>query len=116
MGEDLVMKRVDPIPSSEITPLSVYLNRRNFLNGGLAVASLLTTGYAYRRLNRTGSAKVETPVLEGLARSPKGGSGLETGFWVDEPMTSLEQGYHPLQQLLRVLDRQEGVAGARPGS
>ena len=38
------MSATDRIPSSEITPESVYLNRRTFMNTGLAAASLLTTG------------------------------------------------------------------------
>ena len=38
------MKRTDQIPSSEITPPSVYFNRRAFMKGGIAAASLVTTG------------------------------------------------------------------------
>jgi sulfoxide reductase catalytic subunit YedY len=114
MREDLLMEPVDPIPSREITPLSAYLNRRNFMNAGLAAASLLTTGYVYRRLNRTGSAKVETPILEGLGKTTKGGSGLETGFSVDEPMTPLSSvsGYNNFYEF--TTDK-EGVAAAAAG-
>ena len=57
---------------------------------------------------------METPVLEGLARSPKGGSGLETGFWVDEPMTPLSSvsGYNNFYEF--TTDK-EGVAAAAAG-
>jgi sulfoxide reductase catalytic subunit YedY len=92
----------------------MYLTRRNFLNAGLAAASLLTTGYAYRRLNRTGSAKVETPILESLAKSSQRGSGVETGFSVDEPMTPLSSvsGYNNFYEF--TTDK-EGVAAAAAG-
>ena len=37
------MSKPDAIPSSEITPSSDYFNRRTFLRGGLALASLTAT-------------------------------------------------------------------------
>jgi sulfoxide reductase catalytic subunit YedY len=77
------------IPSSEITPLSVYLNRRSFMNAGLAAASLVATGMAYRTLNRPGNAEVETPRLEGFQSSAGGPEDLARGFRVDEPLTPL---------------------------
>ena len=83
------MRGMNRIRSSEITPLSVYLNRRSFMNAGIAAASVLTTGWVYRRLNRTGSAEVATPALAGLTTSPQGPSGSDSGFRVDEPMTPL---------------------------
>ena len=46
------MRESDPIASSEITPLSAYLNRRALIKAGIAAASLATTGLVYRRLNR----------------------------------------------------------------
>jgi sulfoxide reductase catalytic subunit YedY len=84
------MKRTDRIPSSEITPLSAYLNRRTFMKAGIAAASLATTGLVYRQLNRTGSAKVETPVLAGVEAQAAGQEGIAAGFRVDEPMTPLQ--------------------------
>ncbi len=67
-----MMIGMNQIPSSEITPLSVYLNRRAFMKVGLAAASVVTTGWVYRRLNRAGSAKVDTPRLAGLRASRAG--------------------------------------------
>ena len=63
----------NPIPSSEITPPSVYFDRRTFLNVGVAAASLVTTGWAYRRLNRPGSAEVDTPATGLRPRRRAGG-------------------------------------------
>lgn len=105
---------VDPIPSSEITPLSAYLNRRNFINAGLAAASLVTTGALYRRLNRTGSAKVETAVLEGLKKTTKGGSDLEPGFPVDESTTPLSS-VSAYNNFYEFTTDKEGVAAAATG-
>ena len=54
----------DPkINSSEITPESVYLNRRNFIRAGLLAGSVAVTGTAYRFLSPAGSggAATETP-------------------------------------------------------
>ncbi|MFI5458732.1 MAG: protein-methionine-sulfoxide reductase catalytic subunit MsrP [Isosphaerales bacterium] len=83
------MSGTNQIPSGEITPLSVYFNRRAFMTAGIAAASVVTTGWVYRRLNRAGSAEVSTPALAGLLASPDGPAGIASGFRVDEPMTPL---------------------------
>jgi methionine sulfoxide reductase catalytic subunit len=85
----MMMSETNPIPSSEITPLSVYVNRRTFMNVGIAAASVVTTGWVYRRLNRAGSADVNTPALAGLEPSPQGSAEVANGFRVNEPMTLL---------------------------
>ena len=84
------MRSTDQIPSSEITPQSVYLNRRAFMKGGIAAASLLTTAWVYRRLNRPGSAVVDTPALVGLKAANEGNDGIASGFRADETMTPLQ--------------------------
>src|SRR5271165_1003468 len=83
------MRGTNQVPSSEITPLSMYLNRRAFIKVGIAAASVATTGWIYRRLNRSGSAEVDTPALAGLQASLAGPAGIASGFRVDEPMTPL---------------------------
>ena len=60
------MSRPPKIPSRDITPEGVYLDRRRFLQGGLLAGSLLTTGAAYRLLNAPGGEDVETPSLRDL--------------------------------------------------
>jgi len=62
------MNQPRKIPSSEITPEGVYLNRRTFLQGGALAGSLLVTGGAYRLLNRAGGEEVEVAELSGLVR------------------------------------------------
>jgi methionine sulfoxide reductase catalytic subunit len=81
----------DRILSSEITPPETYFNRRSFMRVGTAAASLVATGIAYRRLNRTGSASVETQSLSGLSIAPPKSEDLNTGFRTDEPTSTLQQ-------------------------
>ena len=93
------MEPGDRIPSSEITPASVYFNRKNFLRGVVAVASVATTVKVYRRLNGRSEEAVEEPKLADLqvpAAATDGGAGAGAaaqaapdGYRVDEPMTSL---------------------------
>jgi sulfoxide reductase catalytic subunit YedY len=81
------MPKPQNIPSREITPFNVYLNRRNFVRAGLTVATTVATGLVYRFLNPTGNAAVETHPLRGLLRLFA--SEPESGFWVNEPLTPL---------------------------
>jgi len=81
----------DRIPSSEITPPEWYFNRRFLLRAGAAAASLVTTGLAYRKLNKAGSQAIETSTLPGLSLAPTTAGDLERGFRTDEPMSTLQQ-------------------------
>ncbi|MHB1558502.1 MAG: protein-methionine-sulfoxide reductase catalytic subunit MsrP [Isosphaeraceae bacterium] len=81
------------IPSSEITPLAAYLDRRSFLKVGAAAASVVATGAVYRALNQPGSAEVKTPVLAEFKQPAAEGPGpdpVASGFVVDEPKTPLK--------------------------
>jgi sulfoxide reductase catalytic subunit YedY len=103
-----------PIPSSEITLEKDYFSRRNFLRAGLALASVVTTGAVYRRLNRPGSMAVETPTLSGLPVIPTGSEDVARGFRVDEPMTSLER-VGNYNNFYEFTTNKEGVAAAAAG-
>ena len=78
----------DDVSPSEITPPSVYFNRKALLRGAVTVASVATTAAIYRRLNGRSEAAVKAPKLEGLAQ-PSAAAAAE-GYRVDEPMTSLD--------------------------
>ncbi len=108
------MPQPDPIPSREITPEPLYQGRRTFLRAGIAAASLATTAWAYRRLNRIGSAAIETPELAGLAAPPLGAEGVASGFRVDEPTTPLENVIN-YNNFYEFTTDKEGVAAAAAG-
>jgi len=108
------MRGTNQVPSSEITPLSMYLNRRAFIKVGIAAASVATTGWIYRRLNRPGSAEVDTPALEGLQASLAGPAGIASGFRVDEPMTPLRS-VSNYNNFYEFTTNKESVAAAAAG-
>ncbi|HWB54578.1 MAG TPA: protein-methionine-sulfoxide reductase catalytic subunit MsrP [Tepidisphaeraceae bacterium] len=54
------------IPDHEITPLSTYLNRRNFMRAGLVVGSTVATGWVYRKLNYPKAPRAVQPRLADL--------------------------------------------------
>ena len=49
------MKDENKILAREVTPPSVYFNRRNFIRAGTLAASVVATGVVYRKLNRVGT-------------------------------------------------------------
>jgi sulfoxide reductase catalytic subunit YedY len=108
------MSGTNQIPSSEITSLSAYLNRRALIKAGIAAASVVTTGWVYRRLNRAGSAQVETPALAVSRPSPDGHAGIDSGFKVDEPMTPL-QSISNYNNFYEFSTNKESVAAAAAG-
>lgn len=61
------------IPSSEITPESTYLNRRNFMRAGLLAGTAAATGLGYRIFNPSPSAEVVTAPIENIAASGSNG-------------------------------------------
>ena len=72
----------DKIPSSEITPRSLYMNRRSFMRAGVITAAVAGTGLLYRKLNGVELDTTEMPGLPGLISAPH-----EKGYWVGEAMT-----------------------------
>ena len=84
------MAESDDIPPSEITPPSVYFNRKTFLRGAVAAASVATTAGVYRRLNGKSEALVEAPKLAGLETPAVSAEvAVADGYRVDEAMTPL---------------------------
>jgi sulfoxide reductase catalytic subunit YedY len=71
----------------EVTPEPLYLNRRRFLRVGAAAASVVATGWIYRRLNRTGSISLDTEEIAGYLPAHD----RSAGFDLDEAKTPLEQ-------------------------
>lgn len=75
------------IPEREITPESLYINRRTLMKAGLFAASMTLTGVAYRRFNPAGAMDMEMETIEGVVPVPS--DGLSRGFTVDEMQTPL---------------------------
>jgi methionine sulfoxide reductase catalytic subunit len=75
---------VERIPARDVTPESVYANRRAFLKFGVAAASVGATALGYRLLNRTGATAVTTDMIPDVA--PATGA-----FRTDEAMTPLDR-------------------------
>jgi sulfoxide reductase catalytic subunit YedY len=108
------MRGLAPIPSSEITPWSVYLNRRAFMNAGIAAASVVTTGWVYRRLNRTLTATVDTPLLTGLVDAPATPEVIASGVALGDRTTSL-QSISNYNNFYEFATSKEDVASAASG-
>ena len=58
----------EKIPSSEITPREVYLDRRSVLRGGILAASAAATAYAYRRFNGVDLVETSGKQLKGVIK------------------------------------------------
>ncbi|HSY42806.1 MAG TPA: protein-methionine-sulfoxide reductase catalytic subunit MsrP [Candidatus Acidoferrum sp.] len=86
------MKDENKILSREITPPSVYFNRRNFIRTGILAASAVATGTLYRRLNHVSTTTVKTAQIAGLAKATN--APVNSGFTVNEPETSFEDITH----------------------
>ena len=67
----MLIKKADDIPSSEITPKSLYLNRRKFLAGtALAGAAAVAAGVGLRELASPSSVAHANAKIDGIQKSP----------------------------------------------
>jgi len=71
------------IKSSEITPESVYLSRRNFIRAGLVAGTTLATGLTYRFFNPPPPKEINTANIENLAKPSE--------FQTEEKLNSFEE-------------------------
>lgn len=81
----MLIKKPSDIPYSEITPLNVYLNRRNFLAGATLAGAALVTGQGVKELLSPSVNAHAGTKLTGLAKSP---------FSTTEKQTSHEDATH----------------------
>src|SRR5579863_10493226 len=87
-----MLKDQNKILAREVTPPSVYFNRRNFIRTGILAASAVATGVAYRKLNHVSTTTVKTAVIQDLAKATD--APANSGFTVNEPETSFEDITH----------------------
>ena len=70
------------IKSSDITPESVYLNRRNFIRAATLAGTTIATAGVYRFFNAPPPKEVQTAAIENVAKPES--------FKIDEPPNSFE--------------------------
>lgn len=78
------MKKSD-IKSSEITPESVYLNRRNFLRAGLLAGTSFVTAGIYKYFNPSPLPEVKTAQIENISKA------TERGVSAGDKLNSFEE-------------------------
>ena len=70
------------IKSSEITPESTYLNRRNFIRAGLLAGTSVATGLAYRFFNQLPPKEVVTTDIQNVVQT--------NDFKIEDKLNSFE--------------------------
>jgi methionine sulfoxide reductase catalytic subunit len=85
----MLVKKQQDIKSSEITPESVYLNRRVFMRGAVLAATATATGLLYRNLNPP-PAELPKGVKLDTVSEVGNEEAIKNGFRVNEKLTSLE--------------------------
>ncbi|CAN5776423.1 protein-methionine-sulfoxide reductase catalytic subunit MsrP [soil metagenome] len=71
---------------NQITPPEVYVNRRNFIRGGIVAATVAGIALAYRRINGVELISSERPAIKGIVKPAAG-----QGFVVEgEQLTPLD--------------------------
>ncbi len=94
----MLIKKPDDIPSREITPKDVYVNRRLFMRGAITVGSVAATGGLYRLLNRPPTVDAPVQHVNLPTTAPSGASAYEPtiqkAFTVDEARTSRQDITH----------------------
>jgi sulfoxide reductase catalytic subunit YedY len=86
------LKDPNKILRGEITPPSVYFNRRNFIRTGILAASAVATGVVYRKLNYVSTTTVKTAEIQDLAKATN--APADSGFTVNETETSFQDITH----------------------
>src|SRR5271165_6206375 len=66
----MLIKKADDIPSSEITPKSLYLNRRKFLAGAALAGAAAATGVGLREIVSPSTVALAGNKIDGIQKSP----------------------------------------------
>jgi sulfoxide reductase catalytic subunit YedY len=103
------MKDPNKISGREITPASVYFNRRSFIQAGILAASAVATGLVYRELNPVGAGGVKTRRLAGLSPAP---TNSPAAYQVPDAQTSLQNITHYNNFYEFSTDKEEVAAAA----
>jgi sulfoxide reductase catalytic subunit YedY len=94
--------------TDEITPEHHYVNRRTLIKAGILAASTVATGAIYRAFNSPSTRQVMTEKIADLTTAST--APANSGFFVNEPETSLEDITHYNNYYEFSTDK-DGVAG-----
>lgn len=92
-----MLRDENKILSREVTPPSVYFNRRNFIRAGILAASAAATGIVYRKLNPVGTGAgpaVHTATIAGVQKVAVTTTNNDSGFTANEPETPFDEVAH----------------------
>ncbi len=92
-----MLRDENKILSREVTPPSVYFNRRNFIRAGILAASTVATGIVYRKLNPVGTGTgpaVHTAKIADVQKFAVTTTNNNSGFTANEPETSFDDIAH----------------------
>ncbi len=106
------MEPIPKIPEDEITPPTLYFNRRSLMRAGAVVGSAVATASIYRWFNPTSTMDASTGAAVELQKSTESESELLAKGWrVDEPMTS-ERNILNYNNFYEFTTQKEAVAAA----
>src|SRR5882672_4908580 len=66
----MLVRKTEDIRSSEITPKSLYLNRRQFLAGAALAGAATATGFGVRGMISPSTAVLAGTKIDGIKKSP----------------------------------------------
>ena len=108
----LEMETVPKIPDREVTPPSVYFNRRSFMRAGLVAASAISTGAAYRLFNPARTAVATTAPLSNLQQATESEADLLGRGWLADEDKTAESSILSYNNFYEFTTEKEGVAAA----
>ncbi len=106
------METVPKVPDREITPPSVYFNRRRFMRAGLVAASAISTGVAYRLFNPARTAVATTAPLSNLQQATESEADLMARGWLVDEAKTPESSILSYNNFYEFTTEKEGVAAA----
>jgi sulfoxide reductase catalytic subunit YedY len=108
------IKNPRDIRPDEVTDESVYLNRRRFMKGAIAVATVGATAWAYQKLTAPPKESVAAKPPANIYVAPPSPTDAANGFTTDEPKNSYQDITH-YNNFYEFSTDKESVAAAAQG-
>lgn len=106
------MDTTPKIPDNEITPPSVYFNRRSFMRAGVVAASAMASGAAYRWFNPARTVLPTAPPLASLQQAVESDADLMARGWLVDEEKTPEASVLSYNNFYEFTTDKEGVATA----